>query len=144
MATQAEKAETGRAPINAVVAMVHVANAERSVEFYRRLGFEVGNSVPRQGGPMHWAWLYQPKAPDWKTGANLMLTVGQEDIRPGSHSVLFYLYAANLVEIRNQLLAQGIEVGEICYPGYLPEGEFRTSDPDGYTLMIAQAGKETP
>jgi hypothetical protein len=93
---------------------------------------------------MAWAWLYQPKAPNWKTGANLMLTVGHEDIRPGSHSVLFYLYAANLVEVRNQLLAQGVKVGEICYPEYLPEGEFKTSDPDGYTLMIAQAGKETP
>ena len=125
--------------------MLRVANVERSVEFYRHLGFEVGNYVPREKNcPMAWAWLYQPKAPDWKTGANLMLTVDHDAIKPGAHSVLFYLYAANLVEVRNHLLAQGVKVGEIGYPEYLPEGECKTSDPDGYTLMIAQAGKETP
>ena len=143
MATQPEPATMPA--VNAVVAMVRVRNVERSVEFYRRLGFAVGNYVPRvENCPMAWAWLYQPQASNWKTGANLMLTVGQEDISPGSHSVLFYLYAADLVALRSELLAQGVEVGGICYPEYLPEGEFRTSDPDGYTLMIAQAGKDTP
>jgi catechol 2,3-dioxygenase-like lactoylglutathione lyase family enzyme len=147
VADQAATAETSSntAPVRGLVPMIHVADVERSVEFYRRLGFEVGNYVPRvENCPMAWAWLYQPKAPDWKTGANLMLTVSHEEVKPGAHSVLFYLYAANLVEVRNQLLAQGMKVGEICFPEYLPEGEFKTSDPDGYTLMIAQAGKDTP
>lgn len=143
MATQAEK--VGSAPVNAVVAMVRVANIERSVEFYRLLGFEVGNYVPRaENCPMAWAWLYQPKTPNWKTGANLMLTVNHDAITPGAHSVLFYLYANDLVGLRTRLLGAGVKVGEITYPEYLPEGEFRTSDPDGYTLMIAQAGKDTP
>ena len=136
---------TSNAPVRSVVAMLRVASVERSVEFYRHLGFEVGNYVPRaENCPIAWAWLYQPKAPNWKTGANLMLTVGQENVTLGSHSVLFYLYAANLVEVRNHLLAQGVKVGDIEYPEYLPEGEFKTGDPDGYTLMIAQSGKDTP
>lgn len=68
-------AETGAA-INAVVAMIRVSDVERSAEFYRLLGFEIGNYVPREAPPMHWAWLYQPQAPNWKTGANLMLVRG--------------------------------------------------------------------
>jgi hypothetical protein len=42
------------------------------------------------------------------------------------------------------LLAHGINAGEITYPEYLPQGEFRVVDPDGYTLMIAQSGPTTP
>src|SRR5438067_7493043 len=77
MSTTAENAAAvAVAPINAVVAMIRVREVERSAEFYRRLGFEIGNYVPRDEPPMHWAWLYQPNAPNWKTGANLMLTRG--------------------------------------------------------------------
>jgi len=46
--------------------------------------------------------------------------------------------------LREELLAQGLAASEITYPPYLPEGEFRLEDPDGYTLMIAQSGQETP
>jgi hypothetical protein len=34
---------TPTAPITGLVPMIHVANVERSAEFYRLLGFEVGN-----------------------------------------------------------------------------------------------------
>jgi hypothetical protein len=42
------------------------------------------------------------------------------------------------------LLDKGIRAGEISYPEYLPNGEFRLQDPDGYTLMIAQSVIDTP
>jgi hypothetical protein len=44
---------------------------------------------------MAWAWLYAPKAPDWKRGPNLMLTRSSEPVDPDAQSVLFYLYAAD-------------------------------------------------
>jgi hypothetical protein len=116
---------------------------ERSVEFYRLLGFEIGNYVPREG-PMQWAWMYAPKAPDWKRGPNLMLTRSECAIDVEAQEVLFYLYATDLPALRERLLAAGIEAGEISYPDYLPRGEFRVGDPDGYTLMIAQAAADTP
>ncbi|MBV9671155.1 MAG: hypothetical protein JOZ43_09385, partial [Acidobacteriales bacterium] len=50
----------------------------------------------------------------------------------------------DLKALREELLRAGLSAGEIGYPGYLPEGEFRLEDPDGYTLMIAQSGAETP
>ena len=53
--------------------MIHVGDVERSIEFYKKFGFEVGNSVATVG-PKHWAWLYCPAVENWKNGANLMVT----------------------------------------------------------------------
>jgi hypothetical protein len=134
------------APVSSIVAMIRVADVMNSAKFYRNLGFEIGNAAPRECPPFHWAWLYQPKAPNWKTGANLMLVSGEV---PGTSeskakTVLFYLYARDLKSLREKLLAEGFSAGKISYPEYLPEGEFRLQDPDGYTLMIAQSGRDTP
>ncbi len=130
-------------PISGLVAMIHVADVERSAAFYRLLGFDIGNSVPANGG-MQWAWLYAPKAADWKRGPNLMLARTARKIDAGAQDVLFYLYAADLTALRGELLAAGITAGPISYPDYLPNGEFRVQDPDGYVLMIAQSAADTP
>lgn len=131
------------APINAIVPMIHVLDMDRSVSFYRLLGFEIGNYVPREG-PIHWAWLYSPNAPSWKRGPNLMLTRSECAIEPETQEILFYLYAVDLKGLRKTLQDAGVTVGDVEHPEYLPEGEFRVLDPDGYTLMIAQAGEGTP
>jgi hypothetical protein len=31
-----------------------------------------------------------------------------------------------------------VEVGEITRPFYMPAGEFRLEDPDGYVLLVGQ------
>ena len=129
--------------VNAIVAMIHVVDVDRSAEFYRRLGFEIGNYVPREGSK-HWAWLYAPGAPDWKRGPNLMVTRGEGIEPPESDRVLFYLYAVDLPALRQRLLADGVKVGDIEYPEYLPDGECCVRDPDGYTLMLAQSAADTP
>jgi hypothetical protein len=93
---------------------------------------------------VNWAWLYQPAAADWKRGANLMVARSERAIPADSQGVLFYLYAADLIALRNRLLSAGLQVGEIRHPDYLPQGECRMADPDGYCLMIAQSGPDTP
>ena len=123
--------------------MIHVADVEGSAAFYRLLGLEIGNYAPPTG-TLHWAWLYAPKAADWKRGPNLMLTRSERPIDASAQEVLFYLYAADLKSVRSSLLTNGVQAGEIDYPEYLPNGEFRVRDPDGYTLMIAQSAAETP
>ena len=130
-------------PITGLVPMLHVADVERSVEFYQLLGFEVGNRVPPIG-PMGWCWLYQPRAADWKRGANLMLSRSECPIDATAQQFLFYLYATDLVALRSDLLGRGLKPGGIEYPEYLPKGEFQLRDPDGYCLMIAQSAPETP
>ena len=130
-------------PVHALVPMIHVGNLQRSAAFYRLLGFEIGNYVPREG-PVEWAWLYAPKAADWKRGPNLMLVRSERAIDAAAQDVLFYLYAADLQSLRTTLLGAGVDAGEISYPDYLPDGECCVRDPDGYTLMIAQSAADTP
>jgi catechol 2,3-dioxygenase-like lactoylglutathione lyase family enzyme len=130
-------------PITGLVPMLHVADTERSIAFYQHLGFEVGNRVPPTG-PIHWCWLYAPKAADWKRGPNLMLASSECAIDSHAQAFLFYLYATDLVALRAELISRGLKPGEIKYPDYLPKGEFRLEDPDGYGLMIAQSSADTP
>jgi hypothetical protein len=122
------------APISGLVPMIYVLDVDRSAGFYRLLGFEIGNCVPRTG-TKEWAWLYAPKAADWKRGPNLMVTRSDGAIDARTKEGLFYLYAPDLKSLREQLLAKGVQAGEIAYPDYLP---------NGYTLMIAQSGPDTP
>lgn len=130
-------------PITGLVPMIHVSDVERSAVFYRLLGFEIGNRVPKKGQPQ-WAWLYAPGAPDWRRGPNLMLSRTGRPLQPEAQDVLFYLYAGDLVALRQKLLLEGLTAGEITFPDYLPKGEFRLQDPDGYCLMIAQSTDDTP
>jgi hypothetical protein len=129
--------------ITGVVAMLEVSDVEHSSEFYQWLGFEVGNKDPATG-KMFWAWLYSPKAPDWRRGPNLMLRRSEGEIRSQEQKVILYLYASELTVLRQALVDAGLTPSEISYPGYLPLGEFRLFDPDGYCLMIAQATSNTP
>src|SRR4051794_37482138 len=124
--------------LTGLVPMIQVADVERSIEFYSKLGFEVGNYVPRVG-PKHWAWLYCPSVENWKHGANLMVSSTEGAVEGKAQNVLFYLYVADLVTLRDGLIAKGVKVGKIEYPEHLPEGEFWTKDPDGYRLMVAQS-----
>ena len=93
---------------------------------------------------MGWAWLYAPGVPDWRRGPNLMLTCSDHAVHPGAQNTVLYLYAADLVALREELIHAGQSPGAIRYPDYLPNGEFRIHDPDGYNLMIAQKAADTP
>src|SRR5215217_7841215 len=118
-------------PVTGLVPMIPVMDVEHSIEFYKLLGFAVGNRVPREGR-MNWAWLYSPKASDWRRGPNLMLSRSERAINQSVQPVLFYLYATDLVELRRHLVTAGQNPGPIEYPEYLPKGEFEIQDPDGY------------
>ena len=119
--------------LRGLVAMAHVADVARSIEFYQQLGFEVGNTVAAEG-KLNWAWL---KSPDGR--AQLMLARSGRPMNPGAQDVLFYLYVDDVQAYRNQLLGRGLAAGEVRFPFWSPRGEFRLDDPDGYALFIAHA-----
>jgi hypothetical protein len=73
-----------------------------------------------------------------------MLSQTGRPLQPEAQDVLFYLYASDLAGLREKLLREGLQAGEIKYPDYLPKGEFRLQDPNGYCLMIAQSTDDTP
>ena len=110
--------------------MVLVAEVERSIAFYKNLGFEVGNTFTPEGATKPtWAWLHCG-------GAQLMLAAADEEIVPKQQRVLFYLYTDDVGAVQASLAEVGLKPGGISTPFYAPRGEFELKDPDGYTLMI--------
>jgi catechol 2,3-dioxygenase-like lactoylglutathione lyase family enzyme len=110
--------------------MARVASVERSIEFYRKLGFGVGNTfVPVGASAPTWARLESGQA-------SLMVTLADEPVVASQQAVLFYLYYDDVAATREALLAKGFEPGPIEFPFYAPRGEFRFVDPDGYALMV--------
>jgi catechol 2,3-dioxygenase-like lactoylglutathione lyase family enzyme len=113
--------------------MAHVADVQRSVDFYKRLGMELRGSLKNSSGDLQWAHVACEQA-------ELMLARASEPVVASQQAVLFYLYSPDLVALRDHLIAAGVRVSPITYPAYMPKGEIRIDDPDGYCLLIGQAG----
>ena len=116
--------------INDLVAYVHVADVQRSIDFYAYLGFEPAEVTLHEGATV-WALLVGGSA-------RLMVAQADQEIDPRAQAVLFYLYAPDLAALREELAGGNVLVGEIDHPEYLPNGVMRLEDPDGYVLLIAQ------
>ena len=67
-----------------------------------------------------------------------MVSTDGDPIDPAGQGVLFYLYSNNLARLREQILVEGIGVGEIVDGTPGPRQEMKLTDPDGYALMVAQ------
>jgi predicted enzyme related to lactoylglutathione lyase len=112
----------------AIVAMLQVADMPRSVEFYRQLGFVVANTYEPEGR-LCWAWVQSGKA-------HLMLTLTES---PQPHRpVMFYLYVQDVNTYRDGLIGKGIGVSEMTFPFWNQKGEFHVTDPDGFTVYVAE------
>ena len=112
-----------------LVSMISVADVERSSEFYRHLGFEVGNTFAPAGATKpSWAWLHCDEA-------QLMLSAASEPVG-NTQVVLFYAYTDDVEAARASLVEAGVSPGEITKPFYSPRGEFKIVDPDGYVVMV--------
>jgi predicted enzyme related to lactoylglutathione lyase len=115
--------------MRALVPMASVKDVPRSIEFYRKLGFELHNDFtpPGKSSPS-WVWLASK-------GAHLMVTSAATPAT-GQQGVLFYLYCDDVKAARSELEGAGVAVGEIKFPFYAPKGEFKIEDPDGYVLLV--------
>src|SRR5262249_34945021 len=110
-------------------------DVERSIAFYYPLGFIV-ESIYKYRGTAVWAELAS-------MGARLMVSTDGDAIDPAGQGVLFYLYSDDLAALREQLLAEGIDAGEIVDGTPGPREEMRVTDPDGSVLMVAQIEQNT-
>ncbi|MER2514193.1 MAG: VOC family protein [Nitrosomonas ureae] len=120
------------AQTRSLVAFAHVASVQRSIDFYADLGFKVVNTVMSHDQPNPvWAWLASEKA-------NLMVGLADGPVDVSQQAILFYLYFDNIKQTHAALSELGHVPGEIKYPFYMPGGESRLEDPDGYVLMLAQ------
>jgi uncharacterized glyoxalase superfamily protein PhnB len=112
-----------------LVSMISVTDIERSIEFYRHLGFEVGNTFQAEGATKpSWAWL--------RSGAAQLMLSAATDPVAGKHTVLFYAYTEDVEAAYASLVEAGLNPGAIAKPFYAPRGEFETLDPDGYIVMV--------
>jgi len=118
-------------PLRGLVPMAHVLDVLRSIEFYRQLGFSTRNQLEHDGN-LVWAWMESGRA-------HLMLTRSNGVINSEEQAVLFYLYAPDVAAYRAELIERGMAVGPITHPPYMPEGEIRIEDPDGYVLLVGQS-----
>ena len=120
------------AKVTGLIPMAHVADVQRAVDFYQNLGMEVRGNLRDRSGKLQWVHLGCEQA-------DLMCTYASGPVIPSQQAVLFYLYSPDLIALREHLLASGVKVSPITYPGYMPKGEVRVEDPDGYVLLIGQA-----
>jgi catechol 2,3-dioxygenase-like lactoylglutathione lyase family enzyme len=116
--------------VNRLVPFVKVTDVERSVGFYRNLGFTVQSEF-KYRGRLSWAALESD-------AARVMFEGTIDPIESDRQGVLFYLYSHDLTALREQLLAAGIEAGQIEDGSPGPRQEMRVADPDGYVLRVAQ------
>lgn len=126
----------------ALTPYAHVADVGRSVEFYELLGLSLRNSH-HADGRLVWALLTGPAAEPNAAGARLMVALADEPVEPDRQAVLFYCWTPDVRGLRDRLLRAGVEVGEITHPFYMPAGELRVTDPDGYVLLLGQLGEAT-
>jgi hypothetical protein len=127
-------------PIDALTAYAHVADVGRSVEFYRHLGLDVQGSYESEG-KLVWALVAGPGAAPNRAGARLMLALASGPVDAARQAVLFYCWSPDVEALHDELVAAGIAVGDITRPFYMPAGEFRAEDPDGYVLLVGQLGE---
>jgi predicted lactoylglutathione lyase len=114
-----------------VVALLHVADVERSIGFYEKLGFEVGNEpLKNDQGVQTFVWMHRGNA------AQIMLTRAGQPLSSGPRHMMFYLYSTDMLAYREQLIARGVEVGKVTHPFWSPGGEFQVDDPDGWVWIV--------
>jgi hypothetical protein len=116
--------------LRSLVPLAYVVDVGRSIAFYAKLGFEVGNTFVADGDT----------APSWAAleyrDARIMLSRASGPVDAGVQAVLFYLYFDDIHAEHARLAAAGLSPGPMAYPFYCPKGEFKLFDPDGYVLML--------
>jgi len=116
--------------LDSLIPMMHVADVPRSIAFYERLGFRVTNTFEPSGQSQPvWAALESG-------GAQLMVALADGPVVPSQQAVLFYVYCEDVAGMHAELGRNGVAAGAMDYPFYCPRGEFRVTDPDGYTVMV--------
>ncbi len=112
--------------------MLHVANIRRSIDFYRLLGLEL---MDFEGDPSCPGWARMHSE-----GGDLAFLLAEEPVDASRQPFFLTLYTDELPALREQLLANGLNVSEIRRPPYMPSGEISIDDPDGYHVFVEQWG----
>ncbi|MFN9719598.1 MAG: hypothetical protein ACK58L_12940 [Planctomycetota bacterium] len=133
------------------IPMAHVSDVDRSAAFYELLGFVCHSRFAGPDGGTNWCLLSSGDA-------RLMLARASGRINAAEQAVLFYMYSGNVVGLREHLLWSGVPDGgvpdfegkPVNFPAhapcvfqvvtrfFMPAGELRIHDPDGYVVLVGQ------
>lgn len=134
--------------ISAVIPYLHVADVDRSVQFYGLLGLKCDGTFRDQTNRSCWACVGQGHA-------QLMLALASEPVVASQQAMLVYMHANDVKALRHHLLACGVQDGSgaghlwgkatprgmvstVTFPDHMERGELRAQDPDGYVVLIGQ------
>ena len=118
--------------VTELVPLAQVADVERSIAFYQKLGLVLGGRT--KGANMDFAGLRTESG-----RVVLMLSRGDAPVA-AEQRILFYLYTPDLKGLRERLVAEGVAVSPIVPREYMRRGEVELADPDGYTVLIGEDG----
>jgi len=137
------------ASVHGLAPFVHVADVERSLQFYAELGLERRDTLGAEDGRLFWGSMRHGQA-------HIMFAQADAPVDAELQGVLFYFYSRDVVALRTHLLESGAREGNdahdhreaeekgvvfpITHPPHMPAGELRVHDPDGYCLLIGQPG----
>ncbi len=142
----AQRTPPDHAAVDGLAPFVHVADVERSLAFYEQLGLVRGDTMDDEGRTF-WGSMRNGQA-------HIMFALAEPLVDADLQGVLFYLYSDDIITLREHLIECGLREVEdrsgpveyeprgvvfpITYPVYMPAGELRVHDPDGYCLLIGQ------
>ncbi len=134
--------------------MAHVADVDRANRFYALLGFTCDRRYS-DGDVINWSAMTSGSA-------RLFLARADAPVVADQQAVLFYMYSNDVVGLREHLLARGVAdsgappgeapgtspstpvtgaaVFHVVPRFYMPLGELRIHDPDGYVILVGQLG----
>ena len=112
--------------MNRLIPMLPVRSMPASVEFYRKLGFNIETRNDDWG----WAMLRFDEC-------RLMVDQSINVARNAPRQSVIYLYPENIVDYHGQLRRNGVTVPDLDVTFY-GMTEFRLDDPDGNRLWIGQ------
>lgn len=133
------------------IPMAHVRDVDLSAAFYEMLGFVCQSRFAGPDGGTNWCMMSSGDA-------KLMLARASGKINSAEQAVLFYMYSCNVTGLREHLLLSGVPDGGVpefegspverpaLAPGvfrvvtrfFMPAGELRIHDPDGYVILVGQ------
>lgn len=118
-----------------------------------------GSEGASAGGPAFWASMHGRVKGARVEGSRLMLARASGPIDPGVQAALLYMYSQDVRSLAETLRARGVPslgrfmecavgqaagihdyraVYDVTQPHYMPAGELRVHDPDGYVVLIGQ------
>ncbi len=148
MTVQAPSSPPSTIAVNRLVTFAHVDDVQASLAFYSLLGFQPQRILKDAHGQAFWALAQSGTA-------EIMFARASGPVDPEQQAVLFYMYSTDVAALRRHLLASGLHDGgafhgaagpndgrrivfEVARPHYMPGGELRIADPDGYVILVGQ------